>query len=68
MDSDCIHDYMTVKDSASYLNIPLPTLYYYVKQNIIPSERMLGCIIIHKSDLELFKAKKEIHDSFKVSK
>ena len=47
-----IHNLLTVKESAEYLRIPLPTVYYLVQRGKIPAIQIGGRYRIKKSALD----------------
>jgi excisionase family DNA binding protein len=47
-----IHDLLTVKETAEYLRIPLPTVYYLVQRGMIPAIHIGGRWRIKKSALD----------------
>ena len=47
-----IHNLLTVKETAEYLRIPIPTVYYLVQRAMIPAIRIGGRWRIKKSSLD----------------
>ena len=47
-----IHNLLTVKETAEYLRIPLPTVYYLVQRGKIPAIQIGGRWRIKKSSLD----------------
>jgi excisionase family DNA binding protein len=47
-----IHNLLTVKETAEYLRIPLPTVYYLVQRGTIPAIQIGGRWRIKKSSLD----------------
>ena len=47
-----IHNLLTVKETAEYLRIPLPTVYYLVQRGKIPAIQIGGRWRIKKSTLD----------------
>ena len=47
-----IHNLLTVKETAEYLRIPLPTVYYLVQRGKIPAIHIGGRWRIKKSALD----------------
>ena len=47
-----IHNLLTVKETAEYLRVPLPTVYYLVQRATIPAIRIGGRWRIKKSSLD----------------
>jgi excisionase family DNA binding protein len=47
-----IHNLLTVKETAEYLRIPLPTVYYLVQRGMIPAIQIGGRWRIKKSALD----------------
>ena len=47
-----IHNLLTVKETAEYLRIPIPTVYYFVQRGMIPAIQIGGRWRIKKSSLD----------------
>jgi excisionase family DNA binding protein len=47
-----IHNLLTVKETAGYLRIPIPTVYYLVQRGKIPAVQIGGRWRIKKSTLD----------------
>ena len=47
-----IHNLLTVKETAEYLRIPIPTVYYLVQRGKIPAIQIGGRWRIKKSSLD----------------
>jgi len=47
-----IHNLLTVKETAEYLRIPIPSVYYFVQRGMIPAIRIGGRWRIKKSSLD----------------
>ena len=52
MNETPIHNLLTVKETAEYLRIPLPTVYYLAQRGKIPAIQIGGRLRIKKSTLD----------------
>src|SRR5207247_2052874 len=54
-----MHDLMTVKETAEYLRIPLPTVYYLVQRGQLPAIQIGGRWRIKRASLDRDVLRKE---------
>lgn len=63
-----MEDYLTIQQLSKQMNVPIPTVYVWANQGIIPSQKILGRVLIRKEDVGDIFERYETYKQHKIKK
>lgn len=63
-----MEDYLTIQQLSEQMNVPIPTVYAWAAHGIIPSQKILGRVLIRKEDVSDIFKRYETYKQHKIKK